>query len=84
MWIQMFLRKHLLKRMLQSFSSSAIGPTVNLSLTGCLEHIILQEIHVCECKAKAASSNKVEVGLLWRIPLYLLAASSMQIVLQTF
>lgn len=72
----MFVKKHLLKRMLQYFSSPAIGPTMNLSLTGCLEHMILHKIHVCACKAKAASTSKVEVGLLWRIPLYLLAASS--------
>lgn len=82
MWIQIVLKKHLLKRILQYFSSTAIGPTMNQSLTGCLERMILQEIHVCECKAKAASNSKVEIGLLWRIPLSLLAASTVQFVLQ--
>lgn len=83
-WIQMSLKKHLWKRMLRYFSSTAIGPTMSLSMTHCLEHVILQEIHACECKAKAASSSEVEVRLLWRIPLSLLAASSVQFVLQTF
>lgn len=58
----MFLKKHLLKQMLQYSSFIAIGSTINLPLTGFLEHVILQEIHACKCESKAGNSSKVGVG----------------------
>lgn len=57
----MFLKKHLLKQMLQYSSLSAIGSTINLPLTGFLERVILQETCACKCKSKAGNSSKVGV-----------------------
>lgn len=68
-WIKMFLKKHLLKQMLQYFSLIAIGPTINLPLTGFPEHMIVQEIQAYESfESKTGNNSKVEVRLLWRIP----------------
>lgn len=77
----MFLKKHLLKQMLQYFSLIAIGPTINLPLTGLPEHMILQEIQAYESESKHGNNSKVEVGLLWRIP-FVSAHSRMEFVLQ--
>jgi len=46
----------------------AIGPTINLPLTGFPEHMVLQEIQACESESKTGSNSEVEVSLLWRIP----------------
>lgn len=67
--LKCFLKKHLLKQMLQYFSLIAIGPTINLPLTGFPEHIIVQEIQAYESfESKTGNNSKVEVRLLWRIP----------------
>lgn len=63
----MFLKKHLLKQMLQYFSLIAIGPTINLPLTGFPEHMILREIQACESESKAGNNSEAEVRLPWRI-----------------
>lgn len=67
----MFLKKHLLKQMLQYSSFIAIGSTINLPLTGFLERVIVQETRACKCKSKAGNSSKVGVGILYRKPLCL-------------
>lgn len=56
MWTEMFLKKHLLKQMLQHFSLIAIGQTVNLPPP---------QNPSLWIKVK---TSKVEVRLVWRIP----------------
>lgn len=64
----MFLKKHLLKTAAAVFFIYCHWSVNSLPLTGFPKHMVLQEIQAYESESKTGNNSKVEVRLLWRIP----------------